>query len=353
MDEYAVYICAFAVSFLISSLATPLNKKLAFKIGAIAYPNERTMHVKPMPVAGGLAIYAGFTITVVMFVPIVVSGNITQFSGLIIGATVITFVGLLDDIYNLSARIRIIFQVLAALIVIFSGTTISSISLPFIFEGQIEFGYFSNVITLFWIVGLTNALNLIDGLDGLAAGVSSIAAVILLIISVLFGDPAVAGVAILLTATLAGACLGFLPHNFSPATIFMGDTGATFLGFSLAVISIQTMLKTYTALTMIVAILVLGLPIFDTTFAIVRRALKRKPIHVADRGHLHHRLVDRGLSHKHAVITLYIVSGSFGIAAILVVMNDIILALLIIGFILLVWLGEIGLSRLKKNKISE
>lgn len=147
--------------------------------------------------------------------------------------------------------------------------------------------------------------------------------------------------------------MGFLPHNFSPAKIFMGDTGATFLGYVLAVISIQTMLKTYTALTLVVAVLILALPIFDTFFAITRRVMNRKPISEADRGHLHHRLVDRGLSHKRAVVTMYLISGGFGIAAILVVLQDFTLALLIVGFLFAVWLGDIGLAYLKKNKLSD
>ncbi len=350
-SEYFIYIGAFVAAFLLANLATPVAKKLAFKIGAVAYPNERTMHKEPMPVGGGMAIYFGFILTVLIFVPLTGYGQIEQFAGLIIGATVITIVGLLDDIYDIQPRVRIIFQVLSALIVIYTGTVIDSVSIPFIEAGKIEFGMFSPLITLFWIVGITNAVNLLDGLDGLAAGIASIASLILLVIAVLFGDPIIAGIAIVLTASLSGACLGFLPHNFYPAKIFMGDTGSTFLGFSLAVISIQTMLKTYTALTLIVAVIILALPIFDTAFAIIRRTINRRPIHVGDRGHLHHRLVDRGLSHKRAVITLYVISGFFGIAAILVVMQDFAIALLIIGFILSVWLGDIAFSR-HKDKTS-
>lgn len=353
MKEYFIYVGAFVLAFLLASIATPVVKKIAFKIGAVAYPNERTMHKEPMAVGGGLAIFFGFIVTVLIFIPSIGFEQMTQFSGLIIGATLITAVGLLDDIYNLTPKIRIVFQVLAALIAIYTGTSITSISVPFIEAQQIEFGYMSNIITLFWIVGLTNAVNFLDGLDGLAAGIASIASLVLMAIAILFGDPLVAGFAIVLTASLAGACLGFLPQNFNPAKIFMGDTGSTFLGYALAVISIQSMLKTYTALTLIVAVIVLALPIFDTVFAIFRRAINKKPIHMADRGHLHHRLVDRGLSHKKAVITLYIISGSFGIAAILIVMQDVKLAVLIIAFIFVVWLGDLCISYFKKNKLSE
>lgn len=351
--EYYIYIGVFLLAFLLANLATPIAKRIAFKIGAVAEPNERTIHKQAMPVGGGMAIYFGFTLTVLIFVPVIGTKEIGQFIGLIIGATVITIIGLLDDIYDVSPKIRILFQVLSALIVIYSGTAITFISVPFIESGRIEFGIFSNIITLLWIVGITNAVNFLDGLDGLAAGIASIAAIALMTIAIMFGDPMVAGIAIVLTASLAGSCLGFLPHNFNPATIFMGDTGSTFLGFTLAVVSIQTMLKTYTALTLIVAVIVLALPIFDTVFAVIRRTLNKKPIHVADRGHLHHRLVDRGLSHKKAVLTLYFVSGSFGIAGILVVMQDFTLAMLIVGFILIVWLGDLGLTKYRKNKLSE
>lgn len=345
---YYIYLIAFILAFLISNLMTPISKNIAFKVGALDHPKARGVHKETMPLAGGLAIYTGFMLTTLLMVPLVGFGEGKQFIGLICGATLITAVGLLDDIYQLSPRIRIIIQVLSALIVIFTGTTIDSISMPLIDGGKIEFGYFSSVITLFWIVGITNAVNFIDGLDGLAAGVAAIASFVLMVIAIFFGDPAVVGFAILLTATLTGSCLGFLPFNFNPAKIFMGDTGSTFLGFTLAVISIQTMLKTYTALTLVVAILILGLPIFDTFFAIVRRTLNRRPISEGDRGHLHHRLVDSGLSHKRTVVTLYLISGSFGITAILIMLKDFYLAILIVSFILVVWLIDMGMVKYRK-----
>lgn len=351
MEEYILYIGAFIMAFVIANVTTPLAKKIAFRIGAVAQPKEIGMHKVTMPLGGGMAIYLGFTLTILILVNYINLIHLNQLAGLLIGATLITIVGLLDDVYELTPKRRIVFQVFAALIVIATGTSITEISVPFIEAGQIEFGIFSNVITLIWIVGITNAVNLIDGLDGLAAGVSSIASLVLMTIAILFGDPVIAGFGILITAALAGSCLGFLPHNFNPAKIFMGDTGSTFLGFSLAVISIQTMLKTYTAATLIVGVLILGLPIFDTTFAIIRRLIKKQPVYVGDRGHLHHRLVDKGLSQKKAVLTLYMISGGFGIAAILVVLQDFGFAILIVGFILAVWLGDIGISYLRKNKV--
>jgi UDP-GlcNAc:undecaprenyl-phosphate GlcNAc-1-phosphate transferase len=341
-----IYIVAFCLAFAITCLLTPLSKKFAFKVGAIDHPKARGMHKKPMPLAGGTAIVLGFIITVIIFTPTLEGFDITSFLGLIIGSILITTIGLLDDIYQLSPKIRVFFQILAALIVIITGTTIETISWPWSESGVIVLGQFSKIITVLWIIGLTNAVNLIDGLDGLATGISSIASLCLMFISILNGEP----IAVLLTATLAGSCMGFLPHNFSPATIFMGDTGSTFLGFSLAVISILGLINSYTSVTIVVAAIVLGLPIFDTFFAISRRIINRQPIAQADRGHLHHRLVDKGYSHKKAVLTLYGVSGGFGIAGILVAMNDVIFAILIIFLILIIWLGDMLITYKNKQK---
>lgn len=348
-ETYMIYIAAFMMAFLLTNFTTPYIRKFAFKIGAVDHPKDRGMHTKVMPRAGGIAIYLGFMITVIIFMTFIPNEQITQMVGLMVGATLITIVGLLDDIYSLSPRIRIVFQLLSALIVLMTGTVMHSITIPFFGIGTLELGIFGDIITIFWIVGITNAVNFLDGLDGLAAGVSSIASFSLLMIAVLFGDPIIAGFAILLTATLAGSCLGFLPHNFNPATIFMGDTGSTFLGFTLAVISIQTMLKTYTALTLLVAAIVLGLPLFDTIFAIFRRLINKKPVTEADRGHLHHRLIDKGLSQKKAVFTLYFVSGLFGVAGVLIALNDIALAAVIIVFIFVVWTFDIARTHMKNR----
>lgn len=341
-----IYIAGFAMAFVISLLMTPFSKKFAFKVGAVAVPNARSMHQKPMPLAGGTAIVVGFAITVLILAPMMKSFRLENYVGLILGSILITVVGLLDDIYDLNARIKLFFQILAALIVVFTGTTIELISWPFASHGVLMLGPFSEIVTIIWIIGLTNAVNLIDGLDGLATGVSSIAALSLMFVSILFKEPMV----VLLTASLAGACIGFLPHNFNPATIFMGDTGSTFLGFTLAVISAKGFIKSYTAITIVVAILVLGLPIFDTSFAILRRLINRQPVMKADRGHLHHRLVDKGYSHKRAVLTLYGISGVFGIAGVLVAMNDTKLALFIVILMALVWAGDLWYTGREKKK---
>ncbi|MCT4542025.1 MAG: undecaprenyl/decaprenyl-phosphate alpha-N-acetylglucosaminyl 1-phosphate transferase [Vallitalea sp.] len=345
INSNLIYIIAFGVSFLIACITTPLSKKLAFKIGAIDMPKERGMHNKPMPLAGGISIVLGFLITVAIFAPSIKNLEFVHLVGLICGGIVITIVGLLDDIYDLSAKSRLFFQVFAALIVIFTGTTIKAITWPWAPGGVILLGSFSDIITIIWIIGITNAVNFIDGLDGLATGVSSIAALCLMFVSILYGEPT----AVLLTGALAGACLGFLPHNFNPATIFMGSTGSTFLGFTLSVISIQGLIKGYTAITIIVAVLILGLPIFDTSFAILRRVANGRPVWEADRGHLHHRLMDKGYSHKKAVLTLYGISGGFGIAGILIAMNDIKFAVIIIGLIAIVWIFDFILTKIKKK----
>lgn len=308
-------------------------------------PKARGIHTKPMPLAGGTAIVAGFVITVILLAPSIQNLEIRHLVGLLGGGLVITVVGLLDDIYDLPAKVKLFFQILAALIVVATGTSIQAFSWPWAPGGVILLGSFSNIITIVWIIGITNAVNLMDGLDGLATGISSIAALCLMFISILNGEPT----AVLLTAALAGSCLGFLPHNFNPATIFMGDTGSTFLGFTLSVISIQGLIKSYTAITIIVAVLILGLPIFDTFFAILRRVVNGKPVMQADRGHLHHRLMDRGYSHKRTVLTLYGVSGGFGIAGILIAMDDIKLAFIIIAIIVMVWFIDFISKRIKLN----
>lgn len=338
-----LYPVSFFVAFMLSLLITPISKKISYKVGAIDYPKDRGVHSKPMPLAGGTAIVFAFVATVLLVLPFVNSYDKSEIFGLIIGGILISVVGFLDDIYDLNARVKLLFQLLAALIVIYTGTTIDYINIPFV--GRVVLGNLDIIITIIWIVGITNAVNLIDGLDGLAAGVSSIAAICLLLLSLMSNTQV--PIAIILTASLAGSCLGFLPHNFNPATIFMGDTGSTFLGFSLAVISIQGSLKSYTALTIFSATFVLGLPIFDTFFAIIRRVITGKPIMQADRGHLHHRLVDRGYSHKKAVLTLYGVSGGFGIAGILFAANEAISAICIVILILGIWIFDIIYN--KKN----
>lgn len=310
-------IFAFVVAFIISFASTPFVKKLAFKIGAVDVPKDsRRMHKKPMALLGGLAIYWGFLVSVLCFADFLLpSGSVNWgLIGILIGSTIIMVLGIFDDIKPLSAKFKFLIQILAAALPVLLNVRVFAISNPFAADTLIRLpDWFSITFSILWIVGITNAVNLIDGLDGLAAGVSSIAAVALL--SILLLQHNITGSLIVLAAALAGGCFGFLPYNFNPAKIFMGDTGATFLGFILACISVQGPFKTYVAFA--VPMLVLGLPIFDTLFAIIRRLLKGQSPMAPDRGHLHHKLVDKGFSQKTSVIILYGLSIMLAISAIL------------------------------------
>ena len=299
---------------------TPIVRVIAYRIGAIDVPKDnRRMHKVPTPRLGGLAIYFAFVLSVILFYE---TTNTTI--AMLVGCTIIVIMAMLDDVFKLSAVIRFIIQIAAAVVVISQGVLIERIN---IFGQYIHFGYLSIPITIVWIVGLTNAVNFIDGLDGLACGLSSISSVSLLVVTLIIGDYQVA----LLIAILAGSCLGFLPFNVNPAKIFAGDTGAMFLGFILSVVSIQGVFKTHAVLTFIIPFLILGVPIFDTLFAIVRRLLTGRHPFSADRGHLHHRLVDMGFTHKQAVRILYAVSALLGISSIMFVTQKIVFALIIIS----------------------
>lgn len=319
---WILYIAAFASAFAITVIATPLAKKLSWKLGAVDYPKDRGMHKKPMPRMGGIAIVLGFTITMVVMAFLLPGIAKRQFAGLAVGATIIAILGVVDDVKNLRARDKLCVQIVAAMIVIYSGVQIHVVFWPFTAVLQ----KLSIPFTLIWIIGVTNAVNLIDGLDGLAAGVSSIAALSLMVMCIITGSQ----MAVVLTATLAGACLGFLPRNFNPAELFMGDTGSTFLGFVLAVASIMGVFKGYAVLAVIVSMLCLGLPVFDTLFAMGRRIAKGQPIMQADRGHLHHRLIDHGFTQRQAVLILYAISITCGLLAILISLKDITTVIIVI-----------------------
>jgi len=313
-QEWLIYIVAFAVSFAMSLLTTPLSKKISIKLGAIDYPKKRGLHKEPIPRMGGVAIVFGFFVSMFVLMPFLEELKTVQFFGFLVGASIIVVLGMLDDIYNLNSKIKLAVQIAAALVVVYTGTRIEMVMWPF--TTYLE--TFSAPLTAFWIIGVTNAVNLIDGVDGLAAGVSSICSIFLMILCILTGSP----LAVVFTAALAGSCLGFLPRNFNPAELYMGDTGATFLGFVLGVSSIMGLFKSYTLLAVVVAVLVMALPILDTTFAMLRRAINRKPIMSADRGHLHHRLIDMGYSQKQAVLILYVISIITGTLAILIALRD-------------------------------
>ena len=327
---------AFILAFVITFIATPFVKKLAFKIGAVDIPKDnRRMHKKPTARLGGLAIFLGFIISAVIYADV----N-RELAGILLGCLIIVVLGIFDDIYALSAKLKLLVQIVAALCPVLAGVSIDFIRVPsFISEyGYIALGWLSIPVTLVWIIGITNATNLLDGLDGLACGVSSISALTLLCIAIIVGEGEVAFV----TSALAGACFGFLPYNFNPAKLFMGDTGALFLGFVLSTISIQGLFKGYAVISIAAPMLILGLPIFDTVSAILRRLRNHQPIMAPDRGHLHHRLIDAGFSQKQAVSIIYILCLILCVVAVGLIATGAVslwvFALVLLGFILFLWL---------------
>ncbi|MBO4897490.1 MAG: undecaprenyl/decaprenyl-phosphate alpha-N-acetylglucosaminyl 1-phosphate transferase [Clostridia bacterium] len=319
---------SFVISFAVAYATTPFVKALAFRIGAIDKPGEaRRVHKKPTPLLGGLAIFYGFVVSILCLCRIDLGVR-----GMIFGALIIIITGIFDDIRPLHPVTKLVGQILAAVVLVLHGVIIERISMPtFIMsEGSLELGLFSIPITIIWVVAVTNAVNLIDGLDGLAAGVSSIASMTLLCIALIASEENIA----LITAALTGACFGFLPYNFNPAKIFMGDTGAMFLGFILSCVSIMGVFKAYAVISFFVPLIVLGLPLFDTGFVMLRRMKDHKPIMGADRGHLHHKLLDMGLTQKQTVGILYLISSLLGLSAIVLIGGDALRAMVLVAFII-------------------
>ena len=330
-------IFAFIVSFAFTFATTPLVRRFAFKIGAIDIPKDnRRMHKKPTPRIGGLAIIFGFTVATLCF-----AQPSRQLYGTLSGAAIIAVMGVIDDCKNLPAKLKFVIQIIAALVVVFAGDIKIDVFTNPNFLSDNPYWvlpeWLSVTLTVIWIVFITNAVNFIDGLDGLAAGVSAIMS-----ISLRVGEYSIA----ILGIALMGSCFGFLPFNFNPAKIFMGDTGSTFLGFMLATLSIQGVFKSYAVISFAVPLLILGLPLFDALFAMIRRILRGQSPMTADRGHLHHRLVDMGFSQKQTVFILYAISGVLGITAVLLAESGVLRALLLVICVLILLL--IG-SMLGKN----
>ena len=315
---------ALAVALLIAYIATPVVKNLAFKVGAVDVPKDnRRMHKHPIPRMGGLAIFLGFILSVLIFLPLT-----QQLRGMLLGAVIIVVLGIFDDIYALGAKLKFAVQILAALIAVYMGNEITILSNPNIFsENPIwVLGPLSVPISVIWIVAITNAVNLIDGLDGLACGISTISSLTMLVIALCVADPSVA----ILMAALSGACIGFLPYNMNPAKIFMGDTGSTFLGFIMAVTSINGLFKLYNIISFAVPFLMLGLPIFDTCSAILRRVSHGQSPMAPDRSHVHHKLIDMGFSQKQAVAVLYVISAILGLSAVVLTTSGEIRAMMLL-----------------------
>ena len=324
---------AFLLAFIVSFVATPYTIKIANKIGAVDVPKDkRRMHTKAMPKFGGPAVILGVLVSMIYLIAVMsIEGSLDLFStqqygkkllGVLLGVIVIAITGTLDDIKTLKPWQELLGQTIAAIIVVAFGTKIEHLDIPFLYK--IGFNEtFSIIVTIIWIVGVTNAINLIDGLDGLSSGISLISCISLLIIFVLNDSPMIATV---IVTAMSGALVGFLPYNFSPAKTFIGDTGSNFLGFMLAIVSILGIAKTYTLAVIVLPVIVLGLPIFDTLFAIVRRIVKNKSIKgimKPDAGHLHHNLLKHGFSQKEAVMILYCISASLGMFAIILLESGI------------------------------
>ena len=287
------------IARILSLLLVPGVAKLAVKIGAVDKPNARKVHTKIMPRMGGLAIYVSF------FVVLFLSHSMSkELLGLFLGGTVLVLVGIVDDMKDIPAKVKLVGQIVAACIVVAFGVRVDFMTN--IFHGDTFFLSFASIpVTVIWIVAIINAVNLIDGLDGLAAGIAIIAAATMAISGYAGGQLEMASMAMI----LMGATRGFLRYNFNPAKIFMGDTGSMFLGYNLAVFAVMGVAKSFTLLSLVTPILVLAIPILDTLFAIIRRKINHKPIFKPDKHHLHHCLLNYGFSHRDTVLIIYAVSA--------------------------------------------
>jgi len=315
------YVVACLVSLLLSVLVTPLVRRLALRLGAVSTPGGRHVNGRAIPRLGGIGLAFAWAVPVVVLAlrdPLLMralGGRWLQIATVVVGGAAICAVGALDDVRGLRSLYKLAAQIAVAIFAFVCGFQIQAIQLPLF--GALQMGVFALPVTVLWIVGVTNAVNLIDGLDGLAAGVTFFAAFTSFVIASISGSVFVA----LAMAALMGALVGFLFFNFNPARIFMGDSGSYFLGFVLATTALAgggPQQKASTAVSLLVPVLALGVPIFDTLFSMFRRVLERRPIFSADRGHVHHRLLDLGLTHRRAVMLLYGISSLLAAGAIAV-----------------------------------
>ena len=323
---------AFLIAFLTAFMATPHTIKLAKKVGAVDTPNDaRRINKITMPRLGGLAVLAGFFVSITYLliimtienkIDLVQEGYTRKLVGFVLGAGIIGITCFIDDVKGVPALIKLAAQVAAAVVAFKFGIRIDNLDIPGVNVNN--FGnWFYPVLTIFWIVGITNAMNLIDGLDGLATGISLISCLSLLIIFSLNASPLIS---IVLITALGGALCGFLPYNFNPAKTFIGDTGSNFLGYCLSIISILGIAKTYTAIVIVAPLFVLALPIFDTLSSIVRRVIHGKSLKAIikpDADHLHHKMLKKGFTQKQAVLIMYGISATFGMFAIILMESGI------------------------------
>nr|NNM91532.1 undecaprenyl/decaprenyl-phosphate alpha-N-acetylglucosaminyl 1-phosphate transferase [Bacilli bacterium] len=311
------YVFALALSFVLVLLLVPIVKRIALKAGFVDMPNARKIHKEPIPLLGGLAIYVGFILTSAVFMH-----RSQEFWGIALGSFLIFGIGMIDDFYktrriDFPAWPKILVQIVAASVLPLFNVIIQGMSIPFGHGAYWLFPLWLRYLaTVIWVVGITNMLNFLDGIDGLAAGIASISSVTLLTIALIKGQTDMA----MLSVVLLGSALGFLRHNFYPARIFMGDAGATMLGFVLASIAIDGAFKSATLFTVAIPVLALGVPIMDAFYVIFRRFRENRPIYVADKGHTFHRLIDSGLSQKQTVTFLYLLGICFSLISIVILL---------------------------------
>jgi len=350
--ENLIYILILILSFVVSYLMVPVSIKFANKHGILDNPkaDDRRVHKIPTPRVGGIAIVTAVMVSIIVYLIITLFTNEVvdgRYIGYALGAFLIIAMGFVDDVKSLKPLIKFLFQLLAGMIVYVFGISIAGVKIPFLYPEIIDFGIWSFPITLVWVLGVTNAVNLIDGLDGLAAGISAIASISLLVIFAISGASTEV---IVIALALVGATIGFLPYNFNPAKTFMGDTGSNFLGFTLATMSIMGMAKGYTLLAIAAPLIVVGVPVFDMLFAIIRRLIKHQKIFAPDKGHIHHRLLRHGFSQKQAVLILYTATSILGVIAVTLVSGKVIQGIICVIIIILIWIIGYIIASLKYRK---
>lgn len=323
MLTYTELVLAGLIALVTTLVLTYPVKWLSIKLGAVDFPSHRKIHTKVTPRLGGIAIFFGALAGAIYLQP-----SHPHLPEIFLGAIVILITGILDDRYNIRPVVKLTGQLLAASFLISSGLIIEKLTLPFI--GTVELGFISVFVTVLWIVGVTNAINLIDGLDGLATGVTTIALISILAMAIIDSQILVAYLCI----SIIGANVGFLFHNFYPAKIYMGDTGSNFLGYMIACVSMLGLFKNIALFSFIIPVIVLAVPIFDTLFAIVRRAYNKENIMMADNKHIHYQLLRAGYSHRTTVLIIYGFSALFGLMAILLSNASIVINLVVTLFLL-------------------
>jgi len=346
------YLCVCLGSFSLALIVTPLVIRMAYRINAVAVPGVRTIHTRPVPRIGGVAIFLS---TMCLIVPALFLDNrigeefravCWEISSLLCAASFIFVIGLIDDLKGLPARFKFLAELMAAGALYFIGIRINSVAITD--DLVLHLGSWGFLLTLLWIVGVTNAVNLSDGLDGLAAGISAVACGV---ISILAIQDSISVLAVLMLA-LVGSLCGFLLFNFNPARVFMGDCGSLFIGFTIAASSVMCFAKTTAFVGLALPALALGIPIFDTLFSMVRRFLERRSLFAPDRSHFHHRLLDLGLHQRHVVVAIYLATLLATGLGLFMLISDDLDSLIIFGctvFLIVLLFRAVGAVRLRES----